>query len=337
MAARTLSETLDNLYTTTWQNMKGDVADQIFDGSPLWFWLRQHDGLKKEIGGRFVTEPVRYAGSGNLTYVKKGSAVPLSDKEFLTIAYDNWRYLADSIVRFGVDDHQNRGKNMILSLMDAKLSNSRDSLTDEMETRFCGTAGTDQFNGLVDIVAADPTTGTLHGINSAAGYSTWWRNQYMDYDTTWSGTDFTGDGDDVMNNMVNKCSKGLRTESPNIIACGQGVWEAYFVTTIAQRRVTNKTLGDAGFQNIEFRGIPMVWSPQIAPTNGGPVAAGNKGVMYMLNTRYLKFKYDPSVFFDMTEWKSIPEQVNDRVAQIILAGNLMTSRRRALGVIFDII
>ena len=328
----TLTETLDNLYTTTWQNMKGTIADQILDGTPFWFWLKQHDGLEKVIGGRFITEPVRYASSQNITYVTKGSAVPLSDQEFLTIAHDNWRYLTDSIVRFGVDDQQNRGKNEIINLMTAKLDNSRDSLTDEMEARVCGTAGTNQFNGLQDIVAEDPTSGTLHNINSAT-YD-WWRNQYLDYDAVGSG--FSTDGDQYMNNMVNKCSKGLRMESPNLLLCGQGVWEAYFETTVEQRRVTNKTLGDAGFQNIEFRGIPMVWSPQVAPTDGNPIGDSNHGTMYFLNTRYLKFKYDPSMFFDMTEWKSIPEQVRDRVAQIITAGNLMTSRRRALGVIFDI-
>jgi hypothetical protein len=314
--------------------MKSGIADQILDGTPCWFWLKQNNGLEKVVGGRFITEPVRYATSQNIKYITKGGAVPLSDQEFLTIAHDNWRYLTDSIVRFGVDDQQNRGKNEIINLMTAKLDNSRDSLTDEMEARFCGSAGTDQFNGLQDIVAEDPTADTLHNIASAT--YTWWRNQYLDYDDTSTVDDFSSDGDEWMNNMVNKCSKGQRMESPNIILCGQGVWEAYFVTTVEQRRVTNKTLGDAGFQNIEFRGIPMVWSPQIAPTDGNATSGTNHGTMYFINTRYLKFKYDPSMFFDMTEWKAIPEQVNDRVAQIITGGNLMTNRRRAHGVIFDI-
>jgi hypothetical protein len=84
-------------------------------------------------------------------------------------------------------------------------------------------------------------------------------------------------------------------------------------------------MGDAGFQNIEFRGIPIVWSPAITTR------------MYFLNTRFLKFKYDPMLNFDMTEWKDIPNQVNDRAAQVILAGNLMTGRRRVHGVIHNIV
>jgi hypothetical protein len=87
----------------------------------------------------------------------------------------------------------------------------------------------------------------------------------------------------------------------------------------------NKTLGDGGFQAIEFLGIPIVWSPQATADS-----------MYFLNTRHLKFRYDPMVFFDMTEWKAIPDQVNDRAAQIITAGNLVTGRRRTHGVIFNI-
>jgi hypothetical protein len=35
----------------------------------------------------------------------------------------------------------------------------------------------------------------------------------------------------------------------------------------------------------------------------------------------------------MTEWKSIPGQVNDRVAQILVAGNLISPNPRNLGVL----
>lgn len=327
------TEVLDNLYTTTWYEMKGDAVESIFNGSPFWMWMKANGGLEPVPGGRFLTEPIRYASSDNLTYVKKGGSVTLSDKEFLTIARDDWKYLVDSIIRFGVDDQQNRGKYEIMSLVNAKLQNSRDSLTDEMEKRMAGTAGTDQFNGLLDIIKDDPTSGTVHGIPAT---DTWWRNNATDYQAS-GGTDFINDGDSFMNNMVNRCSRGMRMESPDLIVAGQGVWEKYFATTVEQRRVTNKTLGDAGFQNIEFRGIPMVWSPQVAPTNGAALSGVNTGRLYCINSRYLKFKYDPSMNFDMTNWKEIPTQINDRVAQIVLAGNLMTGRRRSHGVIFDIV
>ena len=80
----------------------------------------------------------------------------------------------------------------------------------------------------------------------------------------------------------------------------------------------------------------MIWSPAIAPTDGNVVGTSNEGRMYFLNTRFLKFIYDPMLFFDMTRWKDIPGQINDRTAQIILAGNLVSNRRRTHGVMFGI-
>ncbi len=327
MPVRTLTEDIDNLYTTTWQNMKGKVADQIFDATPFWFWLRQNDGLESIRGGRFLSEPLRYAKSDHVQFVKRGSSMPLSDKEFLTNSQDDWRYLADSIIRFGIDDQQNSGKGQIISYMNAKLENSRDSLIDKMEETIAGgTQSGLSFNGLRDLVADDPTSGTVQGIDAST--YTWWRNKTKDL----TGVSFGTSGVKWMNKMVNDCSKNQRQDSPNIIMTGQQPFEMYWEETLEQRRVVNKTMGDSGFQNIEFRGIPMVWSPQIASAD----ITATAGRMYFLNTRFLKFKYDPQVFFDMTSWKEIPSQINDRAAQIITAGNLMTSRRLVHGVIHTI-
>jgi hypothetical protein len=326
MASPTLTETLDNLYTTTWQNMKGEVADNIMDATPLWYWLRANGGLEAVEGGRFLTEPLRYALSDNVAFVQKGTAMPLADKDFLTTSWDNWRYLADSLVRFGVDDQQNRGKNQIISLMNAKLENSKDSLVDKMEETLAGAQSGIAFNGLQDLVAEDPTN-TVQNISGTT--YTWWQNQYQDA----TGRSTTALLVDDMNRMVNLCSQNQRQDAPNIILSGQTPYEEYWSETVEQRRVMNKTLGDAGFQNIEFRGIPMVWSPDVADNTA--IGSGS-GTMYFLNTRFLKFKYDPMMFFDMTEWKPIPAQINDRAAQVVLAGNLMTSRRRVHGVYFNI-
>jgi hypothetical protein len=325
MPLRSLTETLDNLYTTTWQNMKDDVADQIFDGSPFWFWMRQNDRLESVEGGRFLTEPVRYAKSDAVQFVSKGDSVALNDREFLAIANDDWRYMVDVIVRFGIDDQQNRGKNQILSLMQAKLDNSRDSMVDTLESTLFGTQAGKSFNGLQNLVANDPTTGTLHGINRAT--FTWFRNQFKDGSV---GPTYDSDPIEVLNKMVNDCSKNLRQDTPDIIVSSQRPFEQYWLQMVdGQLRIVNKTLGDAGFRNIEFRGIPWVWSPQSNNTDG-------QQRVYLLNTRFLKFKYDPMMMFDMTEWKPIPSQINDRAAQVILAGNLFTSRPRVHGVIFSI-
>lgn len=313
----TLTEALDNLYTTTWQNMKSTVSDNIFDATPFWFWLRANGGMESTEGGRFITEPLRFAKSDNVKWIARGGTVSLADKQFLTVARYDWRYLVDSIVRFMTDDQQNRGRNQILSLMRAKLDNAKDSLVDELEIRL-GQVGTgDQMHGIPAIVPNDPTIAgsALGGIDPSV--DTWWRNQTRNM----TGISFTANGLKEMMNMYNKCANNIRSDAPNIIYTTQAEYEKYWEEIIEQKRIMNKTLGDGGFQAIEFLGVPLIWSPQ-APAQR----------MYFLNTRHLKFRYDPMVFFDMTRWKEIPDQVNDRAAQIITAGNLVTGRRRVHGV-----
>ena len=323
MAADSLTEALDNLYTTTWQNMKSQVIDQIFDATPFWFWMKAHGALESVSGGRFLTEPLRYAKSDKVAFIGRGGTVQLSDIEFLTNAVDDWKYLVDSIVRFGVDEQKNRGRNQIISLMSAKLSNSRDSLIDKMETTlFADGSEALSWNGLQVLVADDPTaTKTIHGIPQADAANAYWRNKTKNM----TGLSFAVNGHAEMRTILNNCGNNLRGDTPNIIVSGQTPFEFYEDTVVEQKRIVNKKLGDAGFENIQFKGVPMIWSPACAATR-----------MYFLNTRFLKFKFDPALNFDMTEWKAIPDQVNDRAAQVIIAGNLMTSRRRVHGILHTI-
>lgn len=317
MAAPTLTEALDNLYTTTWQNMKDTVKDQIFDSMPFWFWLKDKGKLRPVQGGRFISEPLQYDKNDNVTWVSKGDAVSLNDYEFMTIAKYDWKYLAAPIVRFGVDDQQNRGKNQIINLMNSKLNNTRNSLINELETRLAGTASGNQMTGLQDLVADTPTN-SVGGL-SGSTYS-WWKNQTTDM----TGESFATYGIARMRTILNNCMNNLGMDRPDIIVTGQTEYEYYEDNVLDHYRVTNNKLADMGFQNQTFKGIPMIWTPSISQR------------MYFLNTNFLTFVYDPMLNFDMTEWKPIPDQINDRVAQIILGGELVTSRRRCQGVIHTI-
>ncbi len=316
-----LTEAIDNLYTTTWQNMKSDVIDNIFDATPFWFWLKEHGRLKSVEGGRFITEPLRYAKSERVQFIGRGGTVNLDRNEYLTAAIYNWKYLVDSIVRFGVDDQKNRGKNQIINQMDSDLDVSKQSLIDKMETTlFADNTNALNFLGLQDLVQDDPTNSeTVAGVNQNT--NTWWRNQFTDM----AGESFAAFGLARMRTLFNNCGQNMASDFPDIIVAGQTPYERYEDTVEEQKRIVNKKLGDASFENIEYKGVPMIWSPACANTR-----------MYMLNSRFLNFTYDPMMFFDMTEWKPIPDQVNDRAAQIVLAGELTTSRRKVHGVLFGL-
>ena len=317
MAVPTLTESLDNLYTTTWQNMKGEVADNIFDASPFWFWMKSNGRFKTEEGGRFLTGPLQYSASDGVSWITKGGAVSLNDFEFLTIAKDDWRYLVGNVVRFGVDDHQNRGKNQIINYMTAKLNNVQNSLVDELETQLFSAQSGNTMNGLADLIGT--SANTVHGI--AESTYTW----FAPNRTTMTGLSFSVYGLSYMSTMLRSCMNNLRMDQPDILVTTSEIYGYYEDETMEQKQIVNKKLGDAGFTSLEYKGVPIIWSP-----------AATADAMYFLNTRYLYFTYDPALYFDMTEWKPIPDQVNDRAAQIVTACNMMVSRRLCQGILHTI-
>lgn len=329
--SRTLTEVLDNLYTSTWQNMKSTVYDNIFDAIPFWFFLKEKGHMEPIEGGRFLTEPLQYFKSDSIQWIGRGGTAPMNDFQHLTVAKYDWRYLVGSVVRFGVDDQQNRGRNQIISLMNSKLENVKNALITEFETRLFGGSGaatgsgtliTDPaFDGLQFLVPDDPTSAS----NNAGGIDpstyTWWQNQA----TNATGKSFATYGISQMRTMMNRCRNNLKMDSPDIILSGQTPFEYYEDTLLPVYRISDKKAADMGFENLLYKGVPMMWSPSCANTR-----------MYFLNTNFIKFAYDPMMMLDMTAWKDIPNQVNDRVAQIITACSFKVSRRRCHGVIYNI-
>lgn len=319
MSFRTLTETLDNLYTSTWQNMKSTLIDNIFDASPFYWWLKNNGGIENVEGGRFITEPIRYAKNDVISWIGKGDAVSLNDVEFMTIANYDWRYLVGSLVRFGIDDQQNRGRNQIINFATAKIENMKDSLIDTLETALFQGAGskTTGVDGLQLLVADDPTAAASPG-GIPQNTQTWWRNQTSNL----TGVSFATSGVDRMRTLLNNALNNLRNDRPNIVLTHQTPYEYYEDAVFDKYRVVDNKLADAGFMNQTFKGIPMTWSPKCASTR-----------MYFLNTKFIKLVIDPMMNFDMTEWKAIPDQPNDRAAQIVTACQLITSRRRVHAVL----
>ena len=314
----TLTEQLDSLYTTTWQLMRKEAIDNIFKATPFWFWLTAKERRRTEQGGRYIGVPLEYRKNETVQSFGKGDTISTQDTDPLTMAKYDWKYVAGTIVRYYQDDQQNRGKAQIMSLAKAKFRNLEQSLIDKLEADLfgdgTGNSGKD-IHGLGLLVSEDGT-GVVGGINAST--ETWWKNKYKDMVDRAPTTYLLSD----MRTMFNDCSKG--NDTPTIIVTDQSSYELYEDEVMEQKQIVNKELGDAMFENILFKGRPLVWSPSCPA-----------GSMYFLNDRYLEWVADEAINFEMTDWK--PAQNNlDRVAQIAVAGNLICSARCRQGVLFNI-
>lgn len=339
-----ITQFLDNLYTTTWQNRMPGVADNFFNATPFWWWLKEHNRMKTQRGGRFIEVNLEYASNASVSWVSKGTAVPLNDYEFLRTAQFDWRHVVANITRFGTDDQANAGQAKIMNLMNSKLDNTERSLQVEFEDRLTGGAGTitaatttalaAAFDGLTCLVADDPTATSggngiaVGGIDSTTAANSWWRNKTKNM----TGLSFATSGIDWMRKVYNDASNNNSKDAPDFLLSDQWTYEQYEAAVLPYFRTENRKMADLSFDNQTYKGKPWVWTPYIEGEDSDTPVGGK---LYMLNTKHLSLIYDPAVWFDMTEWKPIPNQPRDRVAQIVCTCALLTDRRRVHAVLYN--
>lgn len=283
--------------------------------------MRENGGIQLNgTGGRYLEIPLAYAKNETITSIGKGDTVSISETQFLTVAQFEWKFLAGSLVRYFTDEAKNKSVQAHLNWINQKIDNLRDSMTDEFETQLFADGsgnGSKDINGLANLVNT-AGTGTVGNINSTT--YTWWQNRTKTA-TGAASVYLLSD----MRNLANTISEGKTRQMPDIIVTTQTVAELYDDEVLEQRSIVNQAKGDADFSSTAWKGVPILWSAKCP-----------SGRMYMLCSQYIGLNVDPDLNMQMTDWKAIPNQVNDRVAQIVWKGELITSRRKSLGVMVSI-
>lgn len=167
MALPTRNETLDDLYTSTWNNRKTEVTDNIFTATDTYKLLKSKAGIRLNgTGGRYLEIPLAYAKNETVTSLDRGDTISISDTKFLTVAQYEWKFVAGSVIRYFVDDAKNKSKQQHLNLANAKIDNLQRSMVDKFETFMfgdgTGNASKDP-DGLENLVDTTPTTARTVG------------------------------------------------------------------------------------------------------------------------------------------------------------------------------
>ena len=316
------NSTFTEIVSTTLREHKKSLADNVSNNNALWRRISEKGRIQVLDGGYEIVEPLDYAENSTYQRYSGYDVLNVSASDVISAAKFDWKQSAVHVTASGLELRQNAGKNQIINLAKARITNAMRTFANNLSSDMYSDGTTSNQMGGLQAVISDAGTGTVGGIDSAT--NDWWRNQEIDFDADVSGI-FVDEGQKTMSEMLNNCSNNLRQDTPDLILSGQNPYEEYEELSLVYQRIVNKELADAGFTHQVFKGIPMVWSPACAGTR-----------MYFINTRFLRLKYDPQMNFDMTEWKAIPDQIQDRAAQIIFAGNLTTNRRKVHGVIHSI-
>jgi hypothetical protein len=317
------SPNLSEIITTTLRSRSGKLADNVSNNNALLLRLREKGNRKPVSGGRTIVQEIEYAENGTYTRYSGYETINISPSDVITAAEFDWKQAAVSVSMSGLEQLQNSGREAVIDLMDARITNAERTFANKLSTDIYsdGTAdGGKQIGGL-QLLVADTGLSTVGGISSTT-YS-FWRNQIYDFSTA-AVTPSAATIQTAMNTLYLQCARG--NDRPDLMVADNTYFRYYWESLQSIQRITNEKMASAGFQNLQFMGADVVF-------DGGQDGSAPSAHMYMLNTKYIFFR--PHRERDMVPLDSDRYATNqDAVVKLIgFAGNMTTSNRALQGVI----
>ena len=320
MAGVSETRTYDAVLTTTLANYRKQLVDNIFDDYPFLSYLNGKLGkamrgssVKRTVdGGESIVEHLLYGM--NSTVKSYAGAEPLDTtlQDGMTIARYNWKQYAASIGITGLEKRNNQGEAAMINLLSSKAKQAEMSLRDRMSVDSFADGTGNGAKNLTGLAALISTSTTVGGISPTT--YTWWQAN-----VNASGGSFAAGGIDAMRTTMNNITFG--NDKPDLIITDQTTFEYYEKALQPQERFNSNTVADAGFMNLTFKGVPIVFDRDCT-----------SGYMYFLNSKYLSFVVHKDADFSTGPFVT-PENQDVSTAMILFQGNLTTNNRRKLGVI----
>lgn len=324
MPGVTESRTFDAYLTSTMDNYRGMLQDQIFDVFPFLSWLngslgkglRGENGSVKrfESGGNRITEQLLYAKNTTARSYAGAEKLDTTLQNGITQAVFNWKQYAVSVGIEGIERRTNTGQQQIINLLKAKITQATMSLRDDLSLGAFSDGTGNNNKDLTGIQTLISDTATAGGL--APGTFDWWKST-----STTSGS-FADRGLSDMRNTYNTVSFG--NDKPDFIVTTQDVFQFFEDSLVPQERYTNTKFANSGFTGLTFKGLPLLFDRDCP-----------SGTMYMLNSNYISFVVHPDADFSNTPFQT-PVGQDVTTSEILFQGNLTVNNRRMHAVIDSI-
>jgi len=308
----------DEILTTTLKNYVPRLTDNIFSARPLFYALTNGQTIRRIGGGAKIVVPV--LGKTNATaasYAGTGT-ISTSASDGMTAAEFDWKQYAVTVTISGIEEAKNNGEEQIIDLLEGKIFQAQESVIQNMNSMLFGAASGTDWNGIQDVVGDSNTFG---GIDSSDGDNAWWRSTINDHAEANLSLN-------AMGSLYNSISEG--NDQPTIIITSQLGYEAYEALLTNNVRYTDTDMANSGFQNLMFKGAPVVFDDDIP--DGTTAGSGR---MYMLNTKYIQLVAHSDVWFKPTPFVR-PTNQDAVFSQILCYGQLTASNRKRQGLLDDI-
>lgn len=349
MGATSVTRSYTSIVASVLDKVRDKVEDQITRNNKYLYGIKKNGNWKKvSSGGDRYRVSLMYELGAADSYSSFGQ-IDVTPSDGITSAFFDWRQSAAAVSISGLEEFKNRGSERVFDLLKERTMQSvmgLETLYNDGVLQGQGsidgssftTARTSAVNGssFVDplpLLVSSDGTGTVGGI--AAGTETWWKNQFAD-DTSSSFAGFLK----ALRNMYNLCSKGGggAKGSPDWHITDQYTFELYESALAALHQNQSYVNADIPFQNVAFKGKPVVWDEKVPDIKNGDTTVGSGsdcGTWYMLNTSFLGTTVDSQHNFSVGDFVN-PENQDAKTALILTYLVNWVSNRRKQGVLFGV-
>lgn len=303
----------DEILSTTLANHMPRLVDNVFSARPLVYFLKKAGQVRVVNGGNKIVLPLMYGQNSTAGSYSAYDSISITPQTGITAAEYNWKQYAATIAISGIEEAQNSSEEAIIDLLEAKTFQAEETITEQMDQMFIQSDGTGNSGkdwlGL-EILVRDAQA-TVGGIDAST--DSWWE----------SYVEGTAGSLDLASMRTAYNSVAVGNDQPNVILTEQTLFEAYEDLLQSQERFMDASTADGGFQNLLFKGAPVVYDDYV-----------NTGDMYFLNTKYIRLVGHGDNWFKPTPFVR-PDNQDARYAQILCYGELTISNRARQGVLTD--
>ncbi len=309
------------LATVTINEYSPELYDNVTRNLPLLYYIKQNGGRTTVDGGLQILENLEYAENATFKWFYGYEELSVVQSDVFTTAAFDWKQCNANVVYSGREVAVNSGPAKQFDLIKSKIRNAERTLTNNIGVAlyYAGTENDGKsIGGLQLLVADDPTTGTVGGINRANANGAFYRNQIVDLSveniTISASTMFQ-----AMNLLYRRTSRNA--DMVDVIVMGD-TYHSYFESACqAQQQFMSGKEADVGFQYIMYKGAKVLYDPNCSATRA-----------YALNTKYLKLKAHSDVDMKPGESRK-PSNQDAVVTPLNFMGNLTCSNPSLQGVL----
>lgn len=299
--------TLDTVVHAMLTRSRGKLIMASAISSTVSTYLHAKKRVVVEDGGPSITNPLIVGLNPNVQSMQYYDTLNIAQTdEFTTVSYSMSRVVGSLIISDQEED-ENQGRAAIFKIISGKIKALDESISRQFATYHTSVGtGTDP-NGLGNLIPADPTTGTVGGINLAT--ESQFRSSSYDFGATLTPENIEEAFDDIIELDLNRSNDGQQSPKPTVIFAGRNIYRMHKAAARDKQQIsldstgTGKKLVNLGIVGTTHNGVPLLFDEKLSANDA-----------YFVNDAYLTLH--------------VLRNTNMRVKKLIAPWNMDATGRR---------